>query len=780
MKFLFHLKLFCEPNLSSLEDKKSITNYEEDYIKKYILSDYYNETIYISQKIFGPSYSLYIYEEDNYDINKCDLIFKKFYNFNNNDKYYVIKSERDSNEILIEWYNQKIIPYEKINEKLCTEGYFFKIEKVINYNFKSNITDLIKSILPKYYLNYNFEIKIYTEEEYTNKRRLEISSEQLIIEYIPDKYKYYNEKYYFEIEKEGIFLNIKGELNFIVYPIYCENYYILNNYYNCYSNNSLEEIINFINNNDIKNIKEHNNEIIYNGDYYIQIQKINLNEKLISDTINFDNCENQIREHYTLKQDEDIYLEIIENKKFNQFSFKIFNSYGFEYDSTICSSIILKYSLLNYPIYQKLKFFDINLFNFNSSFYTDLCFDFSLDGNDLTFTDRKNLMIIENLCYKNCNFKYFYKENNLIDCECTINSNNQIFDLNIVIIRKDNNKNDLVNYKFIKCSNLVFDFKIIKKNIGFWFFFIIIIIQILIIFYYFFCGQRYFDLLIETLDTDFTQNIILFNKSQNMVERKKGSNITLTSSRIQIEMEKKQVLAIQKEIKKNNSNFYISDIDYLIYSNALKNDSRTFLLMYSSLIKEKNLLVKCFTSNSIFELKSINLFVFLLYISFIFSLNVLFYDEKIISEKYQYNKISLNSYLTKIFFSSLFNFIITKIIIKLVEYKKTLNYIIYEFLGSKYFIEIMKRKLIYSKIKLTLFLFLTLLLNFWLLYFVSAFCGLYQNTQLSWFIGGIINLLLLILISLFFCFINSSMRFISINHKIEWLYNFSIYFREII
>ena len=772
---------FCEPNFSSLEEKKCITNYEEDYIKNYILSDYNNETIYISYKILGSSYSLDIYEENNYNINECDLIFKKFYNFNDNDKYYVIKSERNSNENLIEWFNQKIHPYEKINEKLCTDGYFFKIEETINYNFKCNITDLIKSILPKNYLN-NFEIKIYTEEEYSliNTRRLEIKSEKLNIEYIPYKYKYYNKKYYFEIEKDGIFLNIKGELNFIVYPIYCKNYVISNNFYNCFSNNSLEEIINFINIDDIKNIKEHSNEIIYNENYYFQIQKININEKIISDKINLDNCINTIREHYSLKQNENIYLQIIENKKLNQISFKMFNSNGLEYNTSFCSSIILKNSVFNYPIYQKLKSLNINLFDFNSSFYNKLCFDFSLDGNDLTFTDRKNLMIEQNLCYKNCNFKYFNKENNLINCECKINSNNQIFDMNIEFIKKENNKNDIVNYKFIKCSNLVFDSKKIKKNIGFWFFFIIIIIQISIIFYYLIYGQNYFNLLIETLDDDLSQNIIVYNKHQNTIKRQKENDITLTSSRVKIEKKKKQVFKTKNEIKKDNSNLHISNIDYLIYSNALKNDSRSFLLMYFNLIGEKVLLIKCFIVNSLFELKSINLFIFLLYISFIFTLNVLFYDENIISEKYQKDKISLKSNIKKITYSSLFTFIITKIIIKLSDYKTILNYIIYEFYGSKYFNEIMKKKIVCSKIKLKLFLFITLLINFWLLYFVSAFCSLYQNTQLSLFIGGIINLLILMFISLFFCFLNSSMRFISIYYKIEWLYNFSIFFRKII
>ena len=107
-------------------------------------------------------------------------------------------------------------------------------------------------------------------------------------------------------------------------------------------------------------------------------------------------------------------------------------------------------------------------------------------------------------------------------------------------------------------------------------------------------GQNYFNLLIETLDDDLSQNIIVYNKHQNTIKRQKENDITLTSSRVKIEKRKKQVFKTKNEIKKDNSNLHISNIDYLIYSNALKNDSRSFLLMYFNLIGEKVLLIKCF------------------------------------------------------------------------------------------------------------------------------------------------------------------------------------------
>ena len=77
------------------------------------------------------------------------------------------------------------------------------------------------------------------------------------------------------------------------------------------------------------------------------------------------------------------------------------------------------------------------------------------------------------------------------------------------------------------------------------------------------------------------------------------------------------------------------------------------------------------------------------------------------------------------------------------------------------------------KIKLRLFLISSIILNFLLLYIVASFCALYQKTQLSLFIGGFICLILSFLISLILCFIISSMRFISINYKFEYLYNLS-------
>ena len=78
------------------------------------------------------------------------------------------------------------------------------------------------------------------------------------------------------------------------------------------------------------------------------------------------------------------------------------------------------------------------------------------------------------------------KENKVVKCECNITMLLQQINLNP---KKKEIKFSLINYKFLKCLNLVFDTKIMKNNFGFWFVCLMIVFQIILYFYYFFFGE---------------------------------------------------------------------------------------------------------------------------------------------------------------------------------------------------------------------------------------------------------------------------------------------------
>ena len=783
---------YCEPIYFYVNEKKCFTNYNLDYIKNYIVNDVFNYQSHLNEVIINPLYNLTFDLINNYVNETCSNILRKFYGITNDIQFFVININQNINPMIIELYNILNTPFEKINLELCDKGYIYNIEEIINYKSIIKVKKLINDILPnKDSIETFFQLVNYSEDQYLNKnvRRLKtFNINNLDINYIPDEFKYYNETYYFGIEKDGVFLNIKGKIKYIVYPKYCKEYHYDKK---CPSNKTLNEIIDYINNKDIQNIKDHSNEIIYNEDYNIQIEEINYKINLNSKKLDFEKCEKEIRNHYPLKENENIYLETIDNKISNEFSFYIFNSTGYEFDSSYCSSIGLKNNLnpkiLDLNLYENLNNLGYDVFNLSDSFYTNLCINFSINGNDVTLYDRRKRIYPQNsLCYKNCDFGYFDKKEKIYYCECNISQNNQIFYLKN--LNGDYNDYDkkkyFINYKFVKCINLVLDINILKINFGFYILTLIVLFQIINFFYYLCSVEESFHTIIQFLNIDVSKNIALEkNKKKNVIIKTKDSKDLFIYSSHRFNLHKMEINGeeIEENIRKHNLNRLVSNIDYFIYCDALQKDTRSFCLMLTSLIQEKSIFIKSISKKAIFEFQSIYFSIYLLYISFLLSFNVLLFSENYISEKFRNEgKISLNSIFKKMFYSSFFNMIISKIILYLSEYSKTFNKVIYEFHGTKDFKEIAVRTIHKVKIKLRLFLFFALIINISLLYFISSFCALYQKTQISLFLGFIFSYCFSNIIFFILCLIVSILRFASLYSKFERLYYISFYIRRFI
>jgi hypothetical protein len=114
------------------------------------------------------------------------------------------------------------------------------------------------------------------------------------------------------------------------------------------------------------------------------------------------------------------------------------------------------------------------------------------------------------------------------------------------------------------------------------------------------------------------------------------------------------------------------------------------------------------------------------------------------------------------------------------DYSIILNKIIYEYHGNSNFKFIALKNLDIQKFKIRTFLFINLIISIGLLYFVSAFCALYQKTQFYLFLGTIFSIFFSYGIFLFLCIIISILRFISLHKKYEYIYYFSSFLRQVI
>ena len=138
---------------------------------------------------------------------------------------------------------------------------------------------------------------------------------------------------------------------------------------------------------------------------------------------------------------------------------------------------------------------DINFFNENNEFYTDICKTFTSEvGTDMTISDRLEEYSTKiSLCENGCELV------NVIDkgkddnprsvCNCNFKVDTGKSNDNYTFIYDKSEGKDVSNFNVLKCVNNVFSSKEIEDNFIFWIFLILLIIFIIIFLIIFFCGK---------------------------------------------------------------------------------------------------------------------------------------------------------------------------------------------------------------------------------------------------------------------------------------------------
>ena len=230
-------------------------------------------------------------------------------------------------------------------------------------------------------------------------------------------------------------------------------------------------------------------------------------------------------------------------------------------------------------------------------------------------------------------------------------------------------------------------------------------------------------------------------------------------------------------------------LDNYSFEEAVQYDNRPFItIYYICLLSKENILNLIFIKSPL-ELKSIRLIVFIFIYSCDLALNTLFYFNGNISDKYYYE--GDNIYIFTIFNNFLISFLSTILSFSLVnclqmltnskdsveelfrdEEKKMRK-------DNKYKVNMSKRKEIYKniieinkklKIKIIAFIIIELLIMLFFYYFVTAFCEVYSETQISWIFDSLISFILSFPIEFFYAFVIAIFYKVSIKFKLIILY----------
>ena len=217
-------------------------------------------------------------------------------------------------------------------------------------------------------------------------------------------------------------------------------------------------------------------------------------ENLNDDGIYLGVCEERLKNHYNISQNESLYVLRLDIRQIGyqqpsleyEILYPIYNSTKLVIlDLSICDGINI-----NRNIYADISG-NIDKYDKNSGYYNDICYITDSDnGVDMTLKDKKDEFINNNLgvCEDGCKLASYDNVTKKAVCSCSIKK--EIHLMNEIKVDKESllnsftNIENIANIKFLKCYKIVFQKKYIIKNIGFYIFACLIILDLFCILYF--------------------------------------------------------------------------------------------------------------------------------------------------------------------------------------------------------------------------------------------------------------------------------------------------------
>jgi len=274
----------------------------------------------------------------------------------------------------------------------------------------------------------------------------------------------------------------------------------------------------------IKSMSGNNTIISTESGIIIRGYSTNSDSEIDSDAkyslVDLGDCEDKIREYYNLDKDTELFILGIDSPNKNKsYTTSVYN-YGVYLENgtlldhtTACkdtkisvSSVITNPDLVNLEKASYFSDIGYDIYNESSSFYTDNCAPASIDGNDITLSDRKKDFYPSNvsLCNDSCSYSKVDLETKRFTCECDISynfSDDSIEDEDTEEVEESGNYFDyflsLINYKIATCYELFFDFKSYYYNAGFYIAVGTLVLCLCAMFTFISVGMRAMNLLIK-------------------------------------------------------------------------------------------------------------------------------------------------------------------------------------------------------------------------------------------------------------------------------------------
>ena len=567
-----------------------------------------------------------------------------------------------------------------------------------------------------------------------------------------------------------------------------------------------------------------------------QNQKRNFDNNMT--TVDLGECETLLRNFYNLSNNETLYMKkldiVQEGMKTKKIEYDVYCKLsGTNLEKLNLSVCQESKIILSLPISISE---DIDKLNISSGYYNDICYVTTSDsGTDISLKDRKKEYVNGNktICQEDCDFSEYDTALQKAKCSCEIKqSSSSIVDMNLNKTKLFENFKDiknLVNINILKCYKTLLNKIVILHNIGFYILVIILLFHIICTFIFYMkqlslIKEKINDLIFAIKNLNIlkdsekkqknknTENKEVKNKKTNKNEntrhkkkdkkkKNKGNliqknithNIDFNNNKININKRKQNNIIAEMDFSNINMNskqeeqtkinkiknimeYKNDEINILPYELAIKQDKRTFIEYYISLLKSKHSLLFAFSNNNDYNSKIIKIDLFIVSFAIYYTVNALFFNDDAMHKIYESKgSFDFEYQLPIIAYSSLISMFLNTLLKLLalsndsiINFKQNHKSSRVQHRGKKLYKQLCIRFVLYFIIS---FIFL---LGFW--YYISMFGAIYRNTQLHLLKDTVISFGLSFLYPFIIYLFPGIFRISSLKNSLkkrELLYNFS-------
>ena len=315
----------------------------------------------------------------------------------------------------------------------------------------------------------------------------------------------------------------------------------------------------------------------------------------------------------------------------------------------------------------------------------------------------------------------------------------------------------------------------------------------------------------RNLNREINNRIIINNvKILDKSKKKKKKNIDMIPTQGIEENTKKQKVTLNDKgnkvfnynlinINLNNIKPYTPKNSFHILNNynfkeAAEYDVRSVWAIFYIFLLSKQAVFHAFLFKSPLESFSLRLCLLIFIMSSDLALNAVFYLDDQISKKYKYVKglflFTFSNNITIILLSTLIGFLFMTLFTNLSNSTNSIRDIFRQeeeklIKNKKYVVSEKRKKEILEKIEeilrkhkikvvILIIIEAVLMLFFW--YYVTAFCHVYQSTQISWLLDSFLSILSRLVIESLLSLAFAKLYRMAVEAKVESLYNFVIFF----